>query len=239
MWIWLGGIGLFAALLFAAVLISNVHVHVTFRKHKSDDYARINVRLLYGIVRINYEIPSIVFRNMKEGFLVKTEQNVNHTHGKAEGNERINKRKVKKWAKEVKIMMRATDALKIWVRETLSHVQITKLSWSTRIGIGDAAYTAILTGWVWSIKSIIVGFLSYQIRFKRTPMLEVVPVWDDEMEFQTELDCRMKIRITAVILAGVRLMTRVLEVDGGWRMWLKIVREQRRRHKQKLKEQQG
>ncbi|MEW4427296.1 MULTISPECIES: DUF2953 domain-containing protein [Paenibacillus] len=239
MWIWLGGIGLFAALLLAAVLISNVHVHFTFRKHKSDDFARINVRLFYGIVRINYEIPSIVFRNMKEGFLVKTEQHVNHTYGEAEGHERINKRKVKKWAKDVKMMMRATDALKIWARQTLNRLHITQLSWSTRIGIGDAAHTAILTGWVWSIKSIIIGFLSYQIQFKRQPMLEVVPVWEDEMEFQTELNCKMKIRITAVMLAGVRLMTRVLEVDGGWRMWLKILREQRRRHKQKLKEQQG
>lgn len=237
MWIWLGGIGLLIALLLAAVLISNVHVHFTFSKHKSDDYAKITVRLLYGIVRMNYEIPSIVFRNMKEGFLVKTEQRMSHSRGEAEGSERVNKRKVKKWAKEIKIMLRATDALKLWVKQTLTRVHMTHLSWSTHIGVGDAAYTAILTGWVWSIKSIIIGFLSYQIKFEQLPVLQVVPVWEDEMEFRTELDCQMKIRMTAVLIAGLTLLTRVLKVEGGWRMWLRILQEQRRRHKHKLKGQ--
>ncbi|WP_440119964.1 DUF2953 domain-containing protein [Paenibacillus sp. QZ-Y1] len=234
---WLGGIGLLIALLLAAVLISNVHVHFTFSKHKSDDYAKITVRLLYGIVRMNYEIPSIVFRNMKEGFLVKTEQRMNHSRGEAKGSERVNKRKVKRWAKEVKIMLRATDALKLWVKQTLTRVHMTHLSWSTHIGVGDAAYTAILTGWVWSIKTIIIGFLSYQVKFERTPVLQVVPVWEDEMDFKTELDCKMKIRITAVMIAGLTLLTRVLQVEGGWRMWFRLLQEQRRRHKQKLKGQ--
>ncbi|WP_339235369.1 DUF2953 domain-containing protein [Paenibacillus sp. FSL R5-0517] len=236
MWIWLGGIGLLFALLIAAVLISNVHVHFTFSKHKSDDYANINVRVLYGIVRINYEIPSIVFRNMKEGFLVKTEQSMNHSRGEAQGSERVNKRKVKKWAKDVKVMLRATDALKLWLKQTLMHVHMTQLSWSTHIGVGDAAYTAVLTGWVWSIKSIIVGFLTYQIRFDETPVLQVMPVWSDEMEFRTELDCRVKIRITALLIAGFTLLTRVLQVEGGWQMWLKLLQEQRRKRKEKRKQ---
>lgn len=233
MWIWLGGIGLLIALLITAVLISNVHVHFIFNKHKSDDYANINVRLLYGIVRINYEIPSIVFRNMKEGFLVKTEQSMNHSKGRTEGSERVNKRKVKKWVKDVKIMLRATDALKLWLKQTLTRVHMTQLSWSTHIGVSDAAYTAVLTGWVWGIKSIIIGFLTYRVKFEKTPMLEVMPVWSDEMEFRTELEFRLKIRITAILFAGITLLTRVLQVEGGWRMWFKLLREQRRKHKEK------
>lgn len=127
MWIWLGGIGLLIALLLVAVLISYVHVHFTFRKHNHDDYAKITIRLLYGIVRINYEIPSIVFRNMKEGFLVKTEQRMSHSR-EAQSHERVNKRKVKKWAKDVKVMLRATEALKLWIKQTLSRVHMTDLS---------------------------------------------------------------------------------------------------------------
>ncbi|WP_315793068.1 DUF2953 domain-containing protein [Paenibacillus sp. BIC5C1] len=237
MWIWLGGIGLLIALLLVAVLISYVHVHFTFKKHNHDDYAKITVRLLYGIVRINYEIPSIVFRNMKEGFLVKTEQRMSHSRGEAQSSERVNKRKVKKWAKDVKIMLRATEALKLWIKQTLNRVHMTHWSWSTRIGVGDAAYTAVLIGWVWSIKSIIIGYLSYQIRFEQTPKLQVVPVWEDEMEFQTELDWKLKIRITAVMIAGLTLLTRVLQVEGGWRMWFRLLKEQRRRRKLKLKKQ--
>ncbi|WP_164848735.1 DUF2953 domain-containing protein [Paenibacillus sp. DCT19] len=237
MWIWLGGIGLLFVLLIVAVLISNVHVHFTFRKHKNDDYANINVRLLYGIVRMNYEIPSIVFRNMKEGFLVKTEQSMNHSRGETQGSERVNKRKVKKWAKDVKVMLRATDALKLWLKQTLTHVHMTGLSWTTHIGIGDAPYTAVLIGWVWSIKSIIIGYLTYQIRFDQTPVLQVMPVWSDEMEFRTELDGRIKIRMTALCVAGITLLTRVLQVEGGWRMWFRLLQQQRDRRKHKLKGQ--
>jgi len=236
-WIWLGGIGLLIALLLVAVLISHVHVHFTFSKHNHDDYAKITVRLLYGIVRINYEIPSIVFRNMKEGFLVKTEHRMNHSRGEAKSNERVNKRKVQKWAKDVKIMLRATEALKLWIKQTLNRVHMTHWSWSTRIGVGDAAYTAVLIGWVWSIKSTIIGYLSYQIHFEQTPNLQVIPVWEDEMAFQTELDWKLKIRITAVLIAGFTLLTRVLQVEGGWRMWFKLLQEQRRRRKLKIKRQ--
>ncbi|QOS79943.1 DUF2953 domain-containing protein [Paenibacillus sp. JNUCC31] len=235
MWIWLGGIGLLIALLLAAVLISYVHVHFTFSKQNHDDYAKITIRMFYGIVRINYEIPSIVFRNWKEGFLVKTEQRTNHSRGESQGSKRVNKRKVEKWAKDVKIMLRATDALKQWVKQTLTRVHMTHMSWSTRVGVGDAAYTAILIGWVWSIKSSIIGYLSYQIHFERTPVLQVVPVWGDDMEFQTELDWKMKIRITALLIAGFMLLTRVLQVEGGWRVWFKLLQEQRRRRKKKLK----
>lgn len=155
----------------------------------------------------------------------------------AQSHERVNKRKVKKWAKDVKVMLRATEALKLWIKQTLSRVHMTDLSWSTRVGIGDAAYTAVLIGWVWSIKSIIIGYLSYQIHFEQTPKLQVVPVWEDEMEFQTELDWKLKIRITAVLIAGITLLTRVLQVEGGWRMWFKLLKEQRRRRKLKLKRQ--
>ncbi|MBU5352454.1 DUF2953 domain-containing protein [Paenibacillus barcinonensis] len=234
-WIWLGGIGLFIALLIAAVLISNVYVHVVFRKHKSDDYANINIRLLYGIVRMNYEIPSIVFRNMKEGFLLKTEQSMNHSRGEVLGSQQVNKRKVKNWAKDVKVMLRATEALKLWVKQTLQHVYITNLFWSTAVGVGDAAYTAMLSGWLWSVKSMIVGFLTYQMRFRTVPDLEVLPVWSEEMEFRTELDFKLRMRVASLLSAGLRLMTRVLQVEGGWRMWIKLIQEQRRKSKEKKK----
>ncbi|PYE51678.1 DUF2953 domain-containing protein [Paenibacillus barcinonensis] len=234
-WIWLGGIGLFIALLIAAVLISNVHVHVVFRKHKSDDYANINIRLLYGIVRFNYEIPSIVFRNMKEGFLLKTEQSMNHSRGEVLGSQQVNKRKVKNWAKDVKVMLRATEALKLWVKQTLQRVHITRLLWSTTIGTGDAAYTAMLTGMLWSVKSMMIGFLTYQMRFRTAPVLEVNPFWADEPEFRTELELKLRMRMLAILTAGMRLMTRVLQVEGGWRMWLKLIQEQRRKFKEKKK----
>ncbi|CAI6061188.1 hypothetical protein PAECIP112173_01791 [Paenibacillus sp. JJ-100] len=235
MWIWFGGIGLFVALLIAAVLISNVHVHVVFRKHKSDDYAKINVRMMYGLVRMNYEIPSIIFRNMKEGFLFKTEHSMNHSRGEVLGSQRVNKRKVENWANEVKVMLKATEALKIWFKQTLKRVHITNLFWSTAFGVGDAAYTAMLSGWLWSVKSMIIGFLTYQMRFRTVPDLEVLPVWSDEMEFRMELDFKLQIRMLSIFIAGGRLLTRVLHVEGGWRMWLKLLKQERQKFKEKKK----
>ena len=202
MWIWFGGIGLFVALLIAAVLISNVHVHVVFRKHKSDDYAKINVRMMYGEVL---------------------------------GSQQVNKRKVENWANEVKVMLKATEALKIWFKQTLKRVHITNLFWSTAFGVGDAAYTAMLSGWLWSIKSMIIGFLTYQMKFRTVPDLEVLPVWSDEMEFRMELDFKLQVRTLSIFVAGVRLLTRVLHVEGGWRMWLKLLKQERRKFKEKKK----
>ncbi|MNC76053.1 hypothetical protein D3C75_1277000 [compost metagenome] len=56
------------------------------------------------------------------------------------------------------------------------------------------------------------------------------------MEFRTELDFKLRIRMMAILIAGMRLLTRVLQVQGGWRMWFKLLREQRRKSKQKKKD---
>lgn len=238
MLIWLGGIGAAVLLLLAAVLVSNVHIHVSFSKHKSDDFARFNVRLLYGLIRLNYEIPSIVFKNMKEGFLVKTEQRANTTRNENKGSERVNKRKIEKWSDDVSVMLRSTAELKQWIRQTLDRVHMIRFIWTTRVSLGDAAHTAMLTGWLWGVKSGIVGFLSYQIRFDQPPQLDIVPEWSDEMEFRTDLDCRMKIKIWSIVVAGIRLLTRVLVVRGGWRMWMRLLK-QRRHGQRRVNRQRG
>jgi len=55
------------------------------------------------------------------------------------------------------------------------------------------------------------------------------------MGFKTELGCRTKEGLTAGLVAGATLLTRVQQVKGGWRMWFKLLQEQRRRHKEKQK----
>lgn len=47
---------------------------------------------------------------------------------------------------------------------------------------------------------MIVGFLTYQMRFKTVPDLEVLPVWSEEMEFRTELDFKLRIRMMAILV---------------------------------------
>ncbi|MMZ63313.1 hypothetical protein D1872_255590 [compost metagenome] len=109
------------------------------------------------------------------------------------------------------------------MRNTLKRVTIRSLDWSTHIALSDAAHTATLTGVLWGVKSVLVGFLSYHITLLQRPELVVVPVFGSRPLFTTELRCIAQIRCGYAIYAGLVLIVRVLQVKGGIRKWLNIL----------------
>nr|WP_253298263.1 DUF2953 domain-containing protein [Paenibacillus sp. MSJ-34] len=96
------------------------------------------------------------------------------------------------------------------------------MNWSTDIGIGSAADTAIATGVVWAVKSVAAGWAAATFRFMQNPQLAVYPQFHTP-QFATELDCIAKIRFGQAIVAGLALIVRVLKVKGGLRTWQNIL----------------
>ncbi|MNZ96691.1 hypothetical protein D3C78_1158970 [compost metagenome] len=109
------------------------------------------------------------------------------------------------------------------MRNTLNRVTVRQFDWSTDISVSDAAYTATLTGVLWSLKSVLVGLLTYQISFTQQPKLIVVPNFGSPPLFLTELKCIAEIRCGHAIYAGLTLFVRVIKVRGGVRKWWSII----------------
>lgn len=193
-------------------------------KQGKNDEVVFNIKMLYGLIRFHYELPMMKFENMKKGIIIKVEKRKNVGSRKAEDTEtHVNKRKIDIWMREIQEILEATESFKIWLKRTLSRLSIVKFTWSTTFCVGDAASTGVVTGLIWSTKTFIVGWLSYQVQMKNYPQLLVIPVFDDRPQFSTEMSCTAHISCGYAIYAGMVLMVRVLKIKGGLKSWKKIM----------------
>ncbi|MGG0173021.1 DUF2953 domain-containing protein [Paenibacillus dokdonensis] len=215
-------------ILIAAAAMSNIICTIRFSKEGHDDKAIVDIHMLYGMVRFHYEMPKLVFENMKKGFLLKLEKssNLNRNSGSTT-HTRINKKKTDLWAHEIRILLRSTASLKKWLQRTFSHVRVHELNWSTNFSTGEAEWTAIATGVLWSIKTTLIGWLSFQVRMKSSPRIYVIPVFKDEMLFSTEFYCVCRLSFGYAMYAAIILLSRILKVEGGLKKWIRLYRQRK------------
>ncbi|MNZ71972.1 hypothetical protein D3C78_903390 [compost metagenome] len=224
MWIWIGSILLLLLIVVVLLLTSVITVSLRITKKNWDDSVIVDVKMLYGLIIFHYEVPAIVLKNLQEGVWIEKSHNDNILKGHTSNEEQvINQEKVHEWTNEFREVLAATKGLKKWMRNTLKRMTIRSLDWSTNIALSDAAHTATLTGALWGVKSVIVGFLSYHINLLQRPKIFVVPIFGSRPLFTTEFCCIAQIRSGYAIYAGLVLIVRVLKVKGGIRKWLNIL----------------
>ncbi|GAA0135595.1 hypothetical protein YSY43_24350 [Paenibacillus sp. YSY-4.3] len=225
MWIWLGVILilLLACIALVLILLSPIKFRLVARKVNWNETVRFEVVTLYGLIRLRYEIPYIIFKNMKDGFKVEQNNTNNLAKGQVDSSAQdINKGKVRFWAGQFYDLLRATRGLKQWMASTLKHISFDKLDWSTNVALPNAAHTATLSGALWGLKTTLIGWLSCYIRLRQMPRLFVVPVFDQPPQFVTEIECSGQIRLGRALYAGFVLIVRVLKVKGGFKKWLSV-----------------
>lgn len=221
MWIWIVIVALLVIVL--TVLLSSVNIRVEVLKQANDDYACLQVHMLYGLIRFQYELPSIVIDRWRQKILVKIDKYVNI--GKDKENKEdtsIDKRRIEEIMSNVRLLLKNTVSLKQWVNETIAHVTFSQLHWATRLGVRDCAHTAILSGWVWAFKGFVVGWTSGHVRYGCLPDLAVIPSWEQRNTFSTHIVCSASISMAYVMFSLCKLLIRILKVPGGFKAWKQV-----------------
>lgn len=93
-----------------------------------------------------------------------------------------------------------------FMRWVTSKVRFERFYWVTRIGLADAADTAIAVGFFWSVKGYITAALwhkHYHTAFR--PLLKVTPVYNREV-FHSDFECIFSVRLGHIIGAVIRLL---------------------------------
>lgn len=83
--------------------------------------------------------------------------------------------------------------------------------WETRLGTGDAAATAVLSGGLWGAKSFLYALLVRRVRFVRPPRFAVIPAFD-AATFDVALDSIFRFRPGQII---------VVILQDAWKKWQK------------------
>jgi hypothetical protein len=216
-WLWLiAGILVAGMLLFA---FSDIRLKIRFSHTEGDEYLSVDARGLYGLLRYRYAVPIIYWS--EEGLRIKKEK-INRNGLQGDEKLTINRDKVEDFFHRSKLLLSYTARLLEWTKGVMAHTVCTEISWVTRVGLGDAADTAITTGVVWGLKTSLLGYLFRYIRLEAKPALSVQPQFN-RMQFSTEGVCVMKIKVGYALYAVFLLLNRILRVKGGLRTWRKLL----------------
>lgn len=220
MGIWImAGIAAIIALLLFLILFSTVECKLVV--HKADKHERVFliIRAFYGWIRWRYEWRSIRFINLEEGFNLKQKKKENFVRTNQDKTRRkVNRETVARYIRQAKRLARHTRGIAEWVEETLDKVKCSRFIWETEIGLSDPTGTAIVTGTTWSIKTWLVGRLSYALRFQDDPILGITPQFHRPY-FSTRIICIAEIRFGHVVRSLARLAVRIVRAEGGIGMW--------------------
>ncbi|PYI54994.1 DUF2953 domain-containing protein [Paenibacillus flagellatus] len=218
-WVWwIAGI-LVAGLLF--FMISDVQMRFRFTRMEGDDQLWFDIRGLYGFVRFRFAVPVLVWRD--GGLHLKSEKVDRKAKELLSGQHmNITRDEVELFFRRTRDLLTHTDRLIDWLKGVLARTTCTEISWTTRIGLGDAADTAVTTGIVWGIKTSVLGYLFRYIKLEAKPVLSVQPQFN-RMQFSTAAVCTAKIKAGYALYAGILLVFRILRVKGGLKTWRKVL----------------
>lgn len=217
---WIAAGGFFLLLLAAAR--SPIVIGVKFKKTGKDEMMEVNVKALYGIVRYKREVPFMKF----DGTSVKLQETSNLSGAGLDAEKQfdgeIDPDKVKSAIDKYKQVLHLIRGLKGWMRKTLGKVKLTEWHWNTSVGTGDAMWTAMATGMLWTLQSSILGVLSQWVKLQAEPDMGVRPDYRHPA-FATEWSCIAQIRFGYAILAGLQLLVRMKKWKGGVKAWQNIL----------------
>ncbi|MFS0722697.1 DUF2953 domain-containing protein [Paenibacillus sp. 1P07SE] len=217
MW-WLIAAGLFF-LVSAAVCATHVVVIGRLTRKQEDDQLAFHIHGLFGLINSVWEVP--IIKVSGTALDIKTET---HSHAVADKtkNQRIGVRSVMHRIEQLEQLLRGTDRLFDWIGRVLLRVKLLEWRWQTAVGTGDAMWTAMACGTVWTVQTTLLGVCSQFMQLRTTPRMTVTPVYS-HVHFSTEWSCIAKIRFGYAIIAGLQLLVRIRRVKGGFTTWQNIL----------------
>ncbi|MDF2720553.1 MAG: hypothetical protein K0Q59_228 [Paenibacillus sp.] len=202
------------------VVCSDISVRFRFSRQNTDDTITADIRALYGLIRYRYDVPMLYW---DDGLRLKRERiNSNRKKLLTDETVTIDRELVENYFRRLKLFLANTAKLVEWTKGVMSRTVCTEISWVTRVGLHDAADTAITTGAVWGLKTSLVGYMTRYMRFEAKPALSVQPQFNRTM-FATEAVFRVKIKAVYAMLAMMILLRRILQVKGGLSEWRKLL----------------
>lgn len=189
-------------ILFCIIIVTKVKVQTMYRHRKDDDLLEVKV-YVWWIRVYTFSAPVIKLDDDSFSLEVEEEQQIGPTESKKKG--RITPQIVVEKLRLLRDFLDHVVGLHKIIKRFLKKVKVHNFEWHSGIGVADAAYTAQLTGVVWSLKGAIVGVLSKYMRLQQMPKLSVEPHFQ-MMITHTNLSCMISFRIGQAMIAGLMLL---------------------------------
>ncbi len=188
-------------LFFSMLVFVTIRIKIMYKHDEDDDL--LEIRLYLAFIKVyTYKAPLIKIDEETAAIVLK-EKHKSTTHKK--------KRQIITVQKMIKNIESFRDMLqKIFdfygiMRRFLAKVSISDFKWHTEIGVGEAAHSAQLAGFIWGLKGSCIGFLSRYVKIKQLPSLNVQPDFQ-HLRSRIFLSCMISFRAGHAIIAGFMLL---------------------------------
>lgn len=208
------GLGFYFLLLlvgFICMMFLRVRFDVAYLRKDKDDHLKVEMTVLWGLVRYKTEVPVIdldqYFLKPFLKFEADVEGVVSHPVDEAGMIVKVPialiLRKLPAYIKNgISYFNHYHTALRRFCRSIRCH----RLSWKTMIGLGDPAYTGIVTGTIWGLKGCAYRVFRSNIgAMLKPPEFSVVPCFNDTC-LKLDFNCIFDMRIGHIIIAGLQII---------------------------------
>ncbi|MDP4106575.1 MAG: DUF2953 domain-containing protein [Bacillota bacterium] len=202
---WLVFILIILLFLFILIIFSKITIYLNYYHHKDDDNLKVEMRLWFGLIRIKKQIPLIKVDDNSPSIILKESEKSNEETENNEKVKQITPQKLINSLKNFREILEHVFQLNSIVKNFLKKVTIQRFEWQSAIGVGDAVYTGVAAGALWSVKGAIIGVLSNYLRMKEMPKIMVQPNFQ-QMVTSTDLLCMFQFRIGHAMLAGLKIV---------------------------------
>lgn len=188
------------------LIITKLNITIDLIHDGDNDHFTIKFRALFGIVRYTINIP-LVKVDIEEKEIVMKEKASIGTEGNNEKKDRarITPQDILDRLHDVKELANHVIHLHKIIHKFLQNVYIEKFHWHTCIGTGDAADTGMISGVAWTIKGIVLQWISRYMKWKEKPVLSITPDFYHAVS-KTSLTCMIHFRLGYAMLAGLRFV---------------------------------
>jgi hypothetical protein len=192
-----------------------IHFRLIYQRKEDDDHVIIDTTALGEIIRYRLKIPVTAITQRKSIPWIESE--IESKSGETESHALAEQSKSWLWIRyflhnpdemqqKIGRLIDAIHDYADFMRWVTDKIRFERFYWVTRIGLDDAALTAITVGMLWSIKSYIVATLWHKHCCTRAkPVVRVLPAYNRE-EFHMDFECIFSVRLGHIIGAGIRLL---------------------------------
>ena len=215
------GLGFYIILLMAAmaaVMFTRIRFEVAFNRRGTDDYLKIEMRAVGGLIRYKTEVPVLELEKFFVEPIIKMEADIESvvTHP-IEDKGMLVKIPLAILLKNLPVFIRQgiihTARYKIVMYRFLKNVRCHHLVWKTEIGLGDPAYTGIISGLLWGVKGFAFSmFRSHIGTMTKPPSFSVLPCFDSTC-LKLDFRCIFDLRIGHIITAGLKFVKLRLKAE--------------------------
>lgn len=181
---------------------------IQYRKKEKDDYISFTWQILPGFLGLTAEIPFLKISTASIWPIFKIIAQLEGEKGQsiAEKETEIiwGKDKLKNMWRKLPGIISRFDQITALGKWMLNKITLREFYWLTEFGTKDAAKTGILVGTLWSLKTIIYGYLHSMVKkVKKNPQISVCPDFQNKKTF-CNLICIFDISCGHIIISGFK-----------------------------------